>query len=105
MNLPKDKNVLVIGGGDTGNDCVGTSIRLGAKSVITVRDDAEAASGKSTQTIHGRSGRESSKQTMVRKKLSPYSDMIHVVYQTTVTEFIKDKNGNVCQAKLVKLKA
>ena len=27
------KNVLVIGGGDTGNDCVGTSIRLGAASV------------------------------------------------------------------------
>ena len=32
--LAKGKNVLVIGGGDTGNDCVGTSIRLGAKSVI-----------------------------------------------------------------------
>ena len=31
--LAKDKNVLVIGGGDTGSDCVGTSIRQGAKSV------------------------------------------------------------------------
>ncbi len=30
----KDKNVLVIGGGDTGSDCVGTSIRQGAKSVL-----------------------------------------------------------------------
>jgi glutamate synthase (NADPH/NADH) small chain len=28
------KNVVVIGGGDTGTDCVGTSIRHGAKSVI-----------------------------------------------------------------------
>ena len=27
------KNVVVIGGGDTGADCVGTSVRLGAKSV------------------------------------------------------------------------
>ena len=27
------------------------------------------------------------------------------VYQTTVTEFIKDKNGNVCQARIVKLKS
>ena len=27
------KDVIVIGGGDTGNDCVGTSIRLGCKSV------------------------------------------------------------------------
>ena len=29
----KDKNVIVIGGGDTGTDCVGTAIRHGAKSV------------------------------------------------------------------------
>ncbi len=30
----KDKHVVVIGGGDTGSDCVGTSVRLGAKSVV-----------------------------------------------------------------------
>lgn len=29
----KGKNVLVIGGGDTGSDCIGTSIREGAKNV------------------------------------------------------------------------
>lgn len=29
----KDRDVLVIGGGDTGSDCVGTSIRQGARSV------------------------------------------------------------------------
>ncbi len=29
----KDKNVVVIGGGDTGSDCIGTSFRQGAKSV------------------------------------------------------------------------
>jgi glutamate synthase (NADPH/NADH) small chain len=32
----KGKNVVVIGGGDTGSDCVGTSIRQGAKKVIQV---------------------------------------------------------------------
>lgn len=32
----KGKHVLVIGGGDTGSDCVGTSIRQGAKSVIQI---------------------------------------------------------------------
>mgnify|MGYP000468378020 CR=1 FL=1 len=32
--LATDKNVIVIGGGDTGSDCVGTSNRQGAKSVI-----------------------------------------------------------------------
>ncbi len=29
----KNKNVLVIGGGDTGSDCVGTAVRQGARSV------------------------------------------------------------------------
>ena len=29
----KDKHVIVIGGGDTGNDCIGTSLRHGAKSI------------------------------------------------------------------------
>jgi len=31
--LATDKNVIVIGGGDTGSDCIGTSFRQGAKSV------------------------------------------------------------------------
>jgi len=31
--LAKDKHVVVIGGGDTGSDCIGTSFRQGAKSV------------------------------------------------------------------------
>ena len=30
----KDKNVIVIGGGDTGNDCIGTSIRHNCKSLV-----------------------------------------------------------------------
>ena len=30
----KGKDVIVIGGGDTGNDCIGTSMRHGAKSVV-----------------------------------------------------------------------
>lgn len=32
----KGKDVLVIGGGDTGSDCVGTAIRQGAKSVAQI---------------------------------------------------------------------
>ena len=31
-----DKNVIVIGGGDTGSDCVGTSNRQGAKSITQI---------------------------------------------------------------------
>ncbi len=33
---PKDKNVIVLGGGDTGNDCTGTCIRLGAAGVTQI---------------------------------------------------------------------
>ncbi len=32
----KDKNVVVLGGGDTGSDCVGTSVRQGAKSITQI---------------------------------------------------------------------
>jgi glutamate synthase (NADPH/NADH) small chain len=32
--LAKGKRVVVIGGGDTGSDCIGTSIRQGAVSVV-----------------------------------------------------------------------
>ena len=31
----KDKHVIVIGGGDTGTDCIGTSLRHGCKSLVT----------------------------------------------------------------------
>lgn len=34
--LASGKNVLVIGGGDTGSDCVGTSVRHGAKSITQI---------------------------------------------------------------------
>ena len=44
----KGKNVVVIGGGDTGTDCVGTSIRQGCRSVVQLeimpRPPAERAS-------------------------------------------------------------
>ncbi len=32
----KDKNVIVLGGGDTGSDCVGTAARQGAKNLIQI---------------------------------------------------------------------
>ena len=100
----KDKNVLVIGGGDTGNDCVGTSVRLGAKSVTQLEmmpmpPTERAASNpwpewpKVLKTDYGQ-----------EEAIAVFGHDPRV-YQTTVTEFIKDKNGNVCQARIVKLKS
>ncbi|XP_014214359.1 putative glutamate synthase [NADPH] isoform X1 [Copidosoma floridanum] len=33
--MAKDKDVIIIGGGDTGCDCIATSLRQGAKSIVT----------------------------------------------------------------------
>ncbi|MFA6702456.1 MAG: glutamate synthase subunit beta [Dysgonamonadaceae bacterium] len=46
----KDKDVLVIGGGDTGSDCVGTSIRQGAKSVMQIEIMPQPPIGKNPAT-------------------------------------------------------
>ena len=42
----KDKNVIVIGGGDTGNDCLGTSMRHGCKSLVNFELLPEPPSGR-----------------------------------------------------------
>ncbi len=46
----KNKQVLVIGGGDTGSDCVGTSIRQGAKSVTQIEIMPKPPVGKNPAT-------------------------------------------------------
>ena len=42
----KGKNVIVIGGGDTGNDCLGTSLRHGCKSLTNFEIMPGASSGQ-----------------------------------------------------------
>jgi len=46
----KDKDVLVIGGGDTGSDCIGTSHRQGAKSVTQIEIMPQPPVGKNPNT-------------------------------------------------------
>ncbi len=46
----KDKHVLVIGGGDTGSDCVGTSIRQGAAKVTQIEILPKPPAGKNPDT-------------------------------------------------------
>jgi glutamate synthase (NADPH/NADH) small chain len=100
----RNKHVLVIGGGDTGNDCVGTAIRLGAKSVTQLemmpKPPVERAANnpwpewpKVLKTDYGQ------EEAIAVFGKDPR------VYQTTVSEFIADKKGNVCKAKLVKLES
>jgi glutamate synthase (NADPH/NADH) small chain len=48
--LATGKNVLVIGGGDTGSDCVGTSIRQKAKSVLQIELLPKPPDGRTDRT-------------------------------------------------------
>ncbi len=43
----KDKNVIVIGGGDTGTDCIGTSLRHGCKSLVNFEIMPQPPKGRS----------------------------------------------------------
>lgn len=98
----KNKNVLVIGGGDTGNDCVATAIRLGCKSVMQLEMMPELPEIRSEDNPWPQWPR-------IKKTDYGQEEAIAVFnhdprcYQTTVKEFILDKNGNVKQAVLISL--
>ena len=100
----KGKHVLVIGGGDTGNDCVGTAIRLGAKSVTQLEMMPKPP-------VHRTPSNPWPEWPKVLKTDYGQEEAIAVfghdprVYQTTVKEFVKDKNGNVKKAVIVKLES
>jgi glutamate synthase (NADPH) small chain len=48
--LASGKDVVVIGGGDTGSDCVGTSIRQAARSVTQIEIMPRPPDGRTTET-------------------------------------------------------
>lgn len=102
--LVKDKHVLVIGGGDTGNDCVGTSIRLGAKSVTQLEmmpcppteraaDNPWPEWPKVLKTDYGQ------EEAIACFGTDPR------IYQTTVKEFHKDKNGKLNGLTIISLES
>ena len=98
----KGKKVLVIGGGDTGNDCVGTSIRQGAVAVTQLEmmpklPETRAANNpwpewpRVLKTDYGQ------QEAIAKFGHDPR------IYETTVKEIVKNKDGQVCAAKCVKL--
>ena len=100
----KDKNVIVIGGGDTGNDCVGTCIRHGCKSITQLEmmpkaPDERAATNPWPQW------------PLVCKTDYGQQEAIAVfghdprIYTTTVKEFKKDKKGNLEKVVVVSLES
>ena len=100
----KGKNVIVIGGGDTGNDCVGTSIRHGAKSVLQLEMMPKAPDQR-TETNPWPEWPRICKTDYGQQEAIAVFGHDPRVYQTTVKEFVKDKKGRLCKAVLVKLES
>lgn len=98
----KGKNVMVIGGGDTGNDCVGTSMRHGAKSVLQLEMMPKAPDERTEMNPWPEWPRVC-KTDYGQQEAAAVFGHDPRVYQTTVKEFKKDKNGKVCKVVLVKL--
>ena len=100
----KGKNVIVIGGGDTGNDCVGTSIRHGAKSVLQLEMMPKAPDQR-TETNPWPEWPRICKTDYGQQEAIAVFGHDPRVYQTTVKEFVKDKKGKLCKAVLIKLES
>ena len=100
----KDKNVIVIGGGDTGNDCVGTAIRHGCKSVTQLEIMPKAPDVRSETNPWPQ-------WPLVCKTDYGQEEAIAVfghdprIYTTTVKEFKKDKKGKLCKVVTIQLES
>ncbi|MGW4383751.1 glutamate synthase subunit beta [Kitasatospora sp. NPDC004531] len=92
----RGKHVVVIGGGDTGADCVGTAHRQGAASVtqleIMPRPSDERPAGQPWPTM-----------PMTYKVTSAHEEGGERVYSVSTTHFAGDEDGNVQELHLVEV--
>lgn len=100
----KDKNVVVIGGGDTGTDCTATSLRQGCKSLVNLelmdkppeeRDDVANAWPAYPRIFRTDYGQEEVKK---RDGKDPRK------YAVMTKRFIEDGNGGIKAIEIVNLK-
>ncbi len=91
-----DKNVIVIGGGDTGSDCVGTSNRHGAKMItqfeLLPQPPKDRTSFMPWPTY-----------PMILKTTSSHEEGCERQWAMATKEFIGDENGNLKSLKIVQL--
>ena len=90
------KNVIVIGGGDTGSDCIGTSNRHGAKSVTNFEIMSKPSSSRTDENPWPY-------WPFKLKTTSSHKEGIQREWSILTKEFIGDKDGNVIGLKTVEL--
>jgi glutamate synthase (NADPH/NADH) small chain len=91
----KGLDVVIVGGGDTGNDCIGTCMRHGCKSITALEMMPEPPAVRQPSNPWPQWPR-------VKKTDYGHEEAIAVFgqdprcYQTTVKEFHKDEQGHLC---------
>jgi glutamate synthase (NADPH/NADH) small chain len=94
--LAKGKHVVVIGGGDTGSDCVGTSNRHEAKSITQFELLPKPPESRTPQMPWPT-------YPMVLKISSSHEEGVERQWAVNTKEFIGDGNGNLKALKIVDL--
>ena len=92
--LATDKHVIVIGGGDTGSDCVGTSNRHGAKSVVNFEIMPKPPGHRSATTPWPF-------WPLQLKTSSSHEEGVERNWLINTKEFVKDANGKLTALKTV----
>ncbi|MDA8849857.1 glutamate synthase subunit beta, partial [Flavobacteriaceae bacterium] len=95
--IAKDRDVIVIGGGDTGSDCIGTSNRQGAKSVTNFELMPKPAEGRTEEHPWPY-------WPFKLKTSSSHKEGIHREWSILTKEFVGDKSGKLVGLKTVEVK-
>ncbi|MGW4395889.1 glutamate synthase subunit beta [Amycolatopsis nivea] len=93
----KGLDVVVIGGGDTGADCVGTSHRQGAKSVTQLEIMPKPPESRSDAHPWPT-------YPMIYRVTSAHEEGGERLYSVNTQEFLADENGRVRALKLVEVR-
>lgn len=91
-----NKEVIVIGGGDTGSDCIGTSKRQGAKSVLQIELLPQPPKSR-TQHMPWPT------YPMLLKTTSSHEEGADREWAIATKEFLKDEEGNLKALKVINL--
>lgn len=94
--LATDKNVIVIGGGDTGSDCVGTSNRHKAKSVTQLEISGKPSKERTPNNPWP-------EYPFTLKTSSSHEEGCEREWSVLTKEFVSDGKGNVKALKVVEI--